>query len=294
MKSPRSFTVSGRRLGRATPLLPAVALLGACVVEAIEAEGEEVEDVGVLEAAGAGDRYSCVTTSQPGCNFGIGIGESLFGAEECKPGVDFHVSSTDRDRTRPVILAIHGGRIEDGTAQLAAQLVAALGWDSYVFRATPTSATCEEASWMHVTSTRFNSTTARALAASHPAAVSLHGYAEGNRARAGWPQDRWFVCVGGDHAAARRAFIASLNDPPFSIDGRRVRAVDATTAGSATSNVCGGLGGTGATNIANLPRDGGLQLELPRRLRARIAGLDGLAPSATLRARVIAAVDAAF
>jgi hypothetical protein len=85
-----------------------------------------------------------------------------------------------------------------------------------------------------------------------------------------------------------------MNTPAFTIDQRRVFAIDATTAGSATSAVCGGLGGTGATNIANLPPDGGLQLELPRRLRARIAGLDGLAPSPTLRARLVAAVDAAF
>ncbi|MBZ0237350.1 MAG: poly-gamma-glutamate hydrolase family protein, partial [Deltaproteobacteria bacterium] len=279
----------------------AVALTG-CEVAAIESGDEpetgtehehDADDVGALGAAGAGDRYSCVTTSQPGCNFDVGIGESLFGAAECTSGVDFHVTSRDQDRSQPLVLAIHGGKIEDGTAQLASLLVAELGWDSYVFRATPTSATCDSASWMHVTSTRFNSATARALARSHPAAVSLHGYSETNPARAGWPQDRWFVCVGGDRAQARAAFIAALNQPAFSIDGRRVRAIDATTAGSATANVCGGLGGTGTTNIANLPPGGGLQLELPRRLRARVAGLDGLARSSTLRARLVDAVDAA-
>ena len=275
--------------------MAAVLALSACVVgpeDDLAPDGED--ELGSLEAAGASDRYSCVTTSEPGCDFDVGLGESLFGAGECTSGVDFHVSSRDADRSRPLVLAIHGGTIEDGTSQLAAMIVGELGWDWYVFRAEPTSDTCERASWMHVTSTRFNSANARRLALAHPAAVSLHGYSEKNPARAGWPQDRWFVCVGGDHAAARAAFIAHLNDPPFSIDGRQVRAVDATGAGSSTGAICGGLGGTGATNIANLPADGGLQLELPRRLRARLAGLDGLTPSATLRARMVTAVDAAF
>jgi phage replication-related protein YjqB (UPF0714/DUF867 family) len=273
------------------------ALAGGCMIGddgELALAGDDADDVGVIAAAGSGDRYACVTTSEPGCDFRVGIGRSLFGAGECRPGVDFHVSAAERDRSRPLVLAIHGGRIEDGTAQLAAMLVAELGWSSYVFRATPTSNTCEEVAWMHVTSTRFNSATARQLVRTHPAAVSLHGYSEQNPGRAGWPQDRWFVCVGGSHARARARFIASLNQAAFTIDQRRVHAVDATAAGSATSSICGGLGGTSAANIANLPRDGGLQLELPRRLRARLAGLDGLAPNSTLRARTIAAVRAAF
>lgn len=276
---------------RAPQLVMIVSGLTGCVVDAT---GEVGDDVIVIEAAGASDRYSCVTTSEPGCDFDVGLGASLFGAGECRPGIDFHVSSTDADPSKPLVLAIHGGRIEDGTAQLADAIADALGWDAYVFRAEPDSDTCAEAGWMHVTSTRFNSATARRLASARPSAVSLHGYQEANPARAGWPRDRWYVCVGGDHAAARAAFIADLNTPAITIDGRRVRAVDATTAGSATSAICGGLAGTGATNIANVPRDGGLQLELPRRLRARVAGLDGLAPDAELRDRLISAVEAAL
>jgi phage replication-related protein YjqB (UPF0714/DUF867 family) len=280
---------------RAPHLLLACVLLfsvAACAPEPYD-PGESLDD-DLLFAAGSGDRYSCVTTSQPGCDLNVGIGESLFGAGECTSGVDFHVSSSDDDRARPVVLAIHGGLIEDGTAQLATLLAGQLGWDSYVFRATPTSASCEDVAWLHVTSTRFNSATARTLAQTHAGAVSLHGYSEANPARASWPQNRWFVCVGGDDAGARAAFIASLDQPPFSIDGRRVDAVDATAAGGATSAICGGLGGTGNSNIVNLTPGGGLQLELPRRLRARVAGLDGLAASPTLRARLVKAVDAAF
>lgn len=306
MKTPRSRLQARRSPGARPPvaasthrllLVLASFLTGAgCTVGAVEEIPDDADDaeLGELAAAGASDRYSCITTSQPGCNFAIGLGASLFGAGECHSGVDFHVSSRDADRSHPVILAIHGGKIEDGTGQLASQLVAALGWDYYVFHASPTSDTCDAASWMHVTSTRFNSSTARSLALSHPSALSLHGYNENNASRSGWPTDRWFICVGGSNATARARFIASINSPSFSIDGRRVRAVDATTAGSASSTVCGGLGGTGSTNIANLPPGGGLQLELPRRLRARIAGLDGLSSNATLRSRLVTAVRAAL
>jgi phage replication-related protein YjqB (UPF0714/DUF867 family) len=298
MKPAKSLSCMYRTLGADSPHEAARPRWIACALLLAVAGCAPAEELGAVEealAAGVNDRYSCVTTSQPGCDFGIGIGQSLYGAGECKPDVDFHVSSRDTDRAHPLVLAIHGGAIEDGTAQYAAWLSTQLGWDWYVFRATPTSPACKQATWMHVTSGRFNSATARALVLSHPGAVSLHGYSEANPERAAaWPQSRWFVCVGGTDAQARAAFIASVNQPAFSVDGRRVYAYDATGAGNATSAVCGGLAGTGSTNIANLSADGGLQLELPRRIRARLAGLDGLAASPTLRARLHAAVGAAY
>ena len=263
--------------------------LGGC--EAPAADGGMVEE-GVV--AGVHDRYSCVTTSQPGCNFDIGIGKSLFGAGECRSGVDFDVSSRDASPAAPIVLAIHGGGIEDGTAQFAAYVADQLGWDDYIFSAHHASATCTQTQWMHVTSARFNSATARALASSHPSAVSLHGYDEGNPGRAGWPQDRYFICVGGGNAAARRAFIAGVNQPALDLDGRRVYAYDDTQAGNATGAVCGGLEGTSGANVVNLPPGAGIQLELPRHVRARLAGLDGLAVDATLRARLLQAIDGAL
>jgi phage replication-related protein YjqB (UPF0714/DUF867 family) len=237
-----------------------------------------VDDVDTTEdevTAGAGDRYACVTTSQPGCHFGIGTGKSLIGAGECLANVDYNISSSDTNRAQPIIFAIHGGLIEDGTAQLADHLVAQLGWDHYIFRARAVSATCKETRWMHVTSGRFNSATARALAFSHPSAVSLHGYNENSADRANWPQDTWFICTGGDHATARALFTSSINTPAFSIDGRRVRAA-----------TCDGIEGTGDTNVVNLPPNHGLQIELPRHLR--------LSSSATLRTRLTRAIDAAL
>ncbi len=201
--------------------------------------------------------------------------DEVAGAGECLANVDYNISSSDTNRAQPVIFAIHGGLIEDGTAQLADHLVAQLGWDHYIFRARAVSATCKETRWMHVTSGRFNSATARALAFSHPSAVSLHGYNENSAERANWPQNTWFICTGGDHATARALFTSSVNTPAFSIDGRRVRAA-----------TCDGIEGTGDTNVVNLPPNHGLQIELPRHLR--------LSSSATLRTRLTRAIDAAL
>jgi phage replication-related protein YjqB (UPF0714/DUF867 family) len=265
--------------------------VGLCGCEAPAAPTDQVEE-GVV--AGTNDRYACVTTSEPGCNFDIGIGKSLFGAGECKSGVDFEVSSRDASPALPIVFAIHGGGIEDGTAQFAGYVADQLGWDFYAFAAHRTSASCKQTQWMHVTSGRFNSATARALAFSHPSAVSLHGYDENNPGRARWPQDRYFVCVGGANAAARAAFSASLDQPACDVDGRRVDAYDDTKSGNATGAVCGGLEGTSSGNVVNLPPGDGIQLELPRHLRARLAGLDGLAVDATLRARLVQAIDDAL
>jgi phage replication-related protein YjqB (UPF0714/DUF867 family) len=259
--------------------------------------GEIVADESASTAeplvAGSNDRYSCITASQPGCDFAVGVGQSLFGAGECRSGVDFDVSSSDSARTRPLVLAIHGGGIEDGTAQFADHLRAQLGWDAYVFRARATGAGCQDTQWMHVTSNRFNSATARALAQSHPSAVSLHGYSESNPDRA-WARTRHVICVGGENASARAAFIRSINTQPLTVAGRTVQALDATDADNRTSTPCGGLQGTGRSNVVNLPPQAGIQLEMPRRIRAGLAGLDGHAADPALFRRITAAIDSAL
>jgi hypothetical protein len=46
--------------------------------------------------------------------------------------------------------------------------------------------------------------------------------------------------------------------------------------------------------VVNLPPEAGLQLELPRHIRARLAGLDRLSTSETLRTRIRQAIAAAL
>src|SRR5262245_44194916 len=97
----KGFPVVGRgSVGRRAPtvhsrlrwLVCTLLMLAGCA----PAEESEVAEEAI--AAGVNDRYSCVTTSQPGCNFNIGIGKSLYGAGECKQDVDFKITSSDQDR----------------------------------------------------------------------------------------------------------------------------------------------------------------------------------------------------
>lgn len=262
-------------------------------------ESDEAGDLGDSTAeqdlvAGSSDRYSCVTSTRPNCDETIGVRRSLEDAHECLEGIDFAVTTTDKHGGDPLVLVIHGGKIELGTAEIGDLLAENLGWDQYALRAAPKSSTCKEARWMHVTANRFNAETAVDMAKRHPSAVALHGYSEDNAERSWARESKLFVCVGGLNADARAAFIRSLNTPALSVGSQTVVAFDAVDASDATSDICGGLQGKGPTNIVNQPSAKGLQLEMPMRFRTELVGSSGRAPNAELRRRVTSAVESAL
>ena len=274
-------------------LAVAVLLLVGCSAETVP--DDDVESASEQEVvAGSSDRYTCVTSTRSGCVEDVGIGKSLEDADECKEGVDYQVTTRDARPGSPLVLAIHGGRIELGTAEIGAFLSGALGWDHYTFVASPRSASCKEPRWMHVTSNRFNAAVAVDMAKRHPSAVSLHGYSEENPERPWARGSKTYICVGGLHANARATFIRAMNTPAIEVEGRTVVAFDASRASDATSDICGGLQGQGLTNIVNQPSKNGVQLELPALLRAELAGTSGRAANETFRARLKRALEDAL
>ena len=105
-----------------------------------------------------------------------------------KEGTDFHVAVKNR-ASRTCVLAIHGGRIEEGTAELAAR-VAGDDWSYYIL----SGAKPARNRVLHVTSAHFDDPRAVALVRSAKQCVSIHGFKE---------PDADIACVGGANAGFR-------------------------------------------------------------------------------------------
>lgn len=155
-------------------------------------------------------------------------------------GIDYNIDCKDR-HSDLVILAIHGGKIEPGTSQIAK--AAADEWlDSYYcFEGIKPSGNFD----LHITSTNFDEPAALALVSYHEHAVSIHGY-KGDEEKC--------TIVGGRDIQLRDAIVKSLNEYGF-------KAVAATDR----------FAGKEETNIVNRCRTGmGVQLEISSAQRAAL------------------------
>lgn len=148
------------------------------------------------------------------------------------------VIETVRLGSRVGFMALHGG-IEEGTAELATAAAEASGASLYTV-------TIGEGLWWHVPSIQFDPLHSSSLATflEHvEVAFSLHGY---GRRELGDT-----ILLGGSNRQQARALGAELT----ARTGLAViHDIDAIPAG---------LRGTHARNPVNLPRDGGVQIELP-------------------------------
>ncbi|WP_121061772.1 poly-gamma-glutamate hydrolase family protein [Chachezhania antarctica] len=160
-------------------------------------------------------------------------------AADMKPDVDYRIRSEDRG-TNAVILAPHGGSIEPETAEIAAA-IAGTDLSFYAFEALKPGAHGD----FHITSHRFDEPVAIALVGTASTAVAIHGRKDdGSDA----------VWLGGRATDLRDAIGQSLRDAGFGAIPNKT------------------LPGVHALNICNRTRSGkGVQLELPRALRRRLA-----------------------
>ncbi|WP_339766395.1 poly-gamma-glutamate hydrolase family protein [uncultured Pseudosulfitobacter sp.] len=161
-------------------------------------------------------------------------------AADLQEGVDYRIRSSDRG-TSVVLLAPHGGTIEPETAEIA-EAIAGSDLSFYAFEALKSGAHGD----FHITSHRFDEPGAVGLVGKADTSVAIHGRKDG---------DDDAVWLGGRATALRDAIGAALREAGF----------------DATPNKR--LPGVHKMNICNRTRSGaGVQLELSRSLRRRLAG----------------------
>ena len=162
-------------------------------------------------------------------------------AAQFKEGDDFEIV-TRQGSSGTLVLAIHGGGIEPGTAEIAAR-VAGRKHALYLFKGIRPQGNAA----LHLTSTRFDEPRALALVAAASTILSIHGC----RGKAS------FAMVGGRDEGARERLKGALAGA-----GIRVEAA-----------ARGAMAGQHPTNICNrgCPKKG-IQLELSRGLRDRLLG----------------------
>ncbi len=160
-------------------------------------------------------------------------------AADTQLDVDYRIRREDRG-TPVVILAPHGGSIEPETAEIA-EAIAGEEFSFYAFEALKAGAHGD----FHITSHRFDEPDALDLVGRSYIAVAIHGRKDDGSNT---------VWLGGRATALRDAIGASLRDSGFA-------AIPNET-----------LPGVHEFNICNRTRSGeGVQLELPRSLRRRLA-----------------------
>lgn len=153
--------------------------------------------------------------------------------------IDYRIRSEDRG-TSVVILAPHGGTIEPGTSEIA-EAIAGTDFSFYAFEALKAGAHGD----LHITSHRFDEPDAVDIVGRSFAAVAIHGRKD-NGSDTVW--------LGGRATVLRDAIGASLRDAGFGAEPNK------TLPGIHQSNICN------RTQSAE-----GVQLELPRSLRRRLA-----------------------
>ena len=156
-------------------------------------------------------------------------------------GTDYEIRVIDRG-SKVAIIAPHGGWIEPGSSDVAA----AIAGDHFSYYSFEGVRKGRAHSDLHITSTRFDEPHALHLLQSAETAIAVHGRADGTDCA---------IWIGGRNAELGASIIAALNRARF------------------LARRCGGrLGGTDPGNVCNRGTSGaGVQLELPRTLRANLA-----------------------
>jgi len=171
-----------------------------------------------------------------------------------REGTDYEIVA--RDRSSPLlVLAIHGGRIEMGTTELAKDIAEApAGGDAASYYSFVGIKPSDNFS-LHITSRRFDEPRALELAGRSQRCVSVHGFPDAEASR---------ICLGGlDEklkAEITRKLAASLPDVTVEAGGER----------------CGAYVGVERENIVNRCERAGAQLEMSSKLRKAFLADDAL------------------
>jgi phage replication-related protein YjqB (UPF0714/DUF867 family) len=145
-----------------------------------------------------------------------------------------------RDRHSPVsVIAIHGGRIEPGTSEIAAA-IAGEDFNLYLFEGIRDKDNKE----LHITSSSFDEAAAQALVRKSDLCISIHGFAE---------SDKKIVCIGGLNAQLGEFLLGNI--------------LKAGLVEQETANPLDKYHGVRTDNIVNLSRRKGAQIEISRPLR---------------------------
>jgi len=151
-------------------------------------------------------------------------------------GKDYKIEYRDRG-SQILILAIHGGKIERGTAEIAYR-IAGQEYSFYSFLGIKTRGNKD----LHIASLKFDEPRCRAAVAAVEIAVSIHGHND---------DQNEFVMIGGLHGEIVPALKTELEDAGYAIN----------PPGS-------GPGGISLENICNRCRGKkGVQFEISRKLR---------------------------
>jgi phage replication-related protein YjqB (UPF0714/DUF867 family) len=161
---------------------------------------------------------------------------------EKKEGEDYSITTIKR-KTPITIFAIHGGKIERGTSELA-KSIAADTFNLYLFEGILPKENFKE---LHITSNNFDEPRALDLAASSYDCLSIHGFADKKKER---------ICLGGLNFFLLEKVAEALSQLPEPLE---------------TDLFCKNLEGKGETNIVNRCKNRGVQLEFSSKLRLRFS-----------------------
>jgi len=151
---------------------------------------------------------------------------------------DYHIRTLERSKVL-IILAIHAGRIEMGTSELA-EAIAREDFSMYLFEGF-----ARNSQILHITSTHFDEPRCLDLIQKHQTSLSLHGFAG--------TQSDPMIYLGGNNLALVKHLL------------------DALVAGGYPTQInTGKYAATDPANICNRTySDGGVQIELSAHLRSR-------------------------
>lgn len=153
-----------------------------------------------------------------------------------KEGIDFRIEKHVRNGNA-VVLAIHGGRIEPGTTEIA-RAIAGTEFSFYSFIGEKPGSNRP----LHIPSTRFDEPECVGLVEDHPVVISIHGQHDRSQS---------FVMLGGLDKKLRRRIGQAIRSNGFS-----VVSPDRGLRGEDPRNICNrGLSGKG------------VQIEISRKLR---------------------------
>lgn len=237
------------------------------------------------------------------CSTGKMLKESCLGASDsaaskcCEGKSEDYYVAVDNQKSDVTMLAIHGGKIEEGTTKISQHIAEPRGWNLYTFSAQGRPQCLQGKSnfhRLHITSTHFNDSRAVKLVKAHPKSVSIHGYRQWRK----YPNG--VICVGGRNHDQIKAFISHVNAKALDFNnsgGYPLQPIDATTA-IRDKDFCVDkkpyLTGTDPINIVNRnSRKMGLQLELGPTMREELANGKGVKYD-TLRTIIYGAIDEAM
>jgi phage replication-related protein YjqB (UPF0714/DUF867 family) len=151
-------------------------------------------------------------------------------------GKDFRISFSQRN-TNVTVFAIHGGKIDWGTSELAAA-IAGQDLNLYLFEGIKPKDNIQ----LHITSNHFDEPKSLEIASLSEKCLSVHGHKNAEQR----------ICVGGSDAKLRKKIFGLLKAQnfPFKIQ-----------------MLCPGLEGTNKNNIVNRCKNEGVQLEFSSALR---------------------------